>query len=406
MAAYEYQALDTRGRTVKGVMEGDVERQVRTALREKGLTPLDVHRIAERLDETGATHAFTLRRGLSTADLALVTRQFATLERAGLPIENCLNALVEQTESSRARTVLAGVRGRVLEGQSLASSMGAFSHAFPDIFRSMVDAGEQSGRLGEVLERLADYMENRQALQNKIIQAFVYPALVTFIAIIMVSFLMVYVVPKVAQVFVNSGQTLPTLTQVLMDTSDIIRAGGLWWPLGFIVLVTGFRLALKRPAFRFRLHRLLLRLPVTGRLVRGVNAARMASTLGILTASGIPMLKALHYAVQVVNNQPMRAAMEEALRQVREGGSLSQALGQARLFPPLVIHLIASGETTGKLDTMLLRASEAQSRELENWVKTFTAVLEPVLIVGMGVMVLLIVLAILMPIFEMNQLVR
>ena len=406
MAAYEYQALDTRGRTVKGVMESDAERQVRSTLREKGLTPLDVRRIAERLDEAGAGPTLAFRRGLSTADLALITRQFATLERAGLPIESCLNALVEQTESSRVRTVLAGVRGRVLEGQSLSSSMGAFGHAFPDIFRSMVDAGEQSGRLGEVLERLADYMENRQVLQNKIIQAFVYPALVTLIAIIMVSFLMVYVVPKVAQVFINSGQTLPTLTQLLIDTSDVVRAGGLWWPVGIISLLAGFRLALKRPAFRWRWHNLLLRLPVSGRLVRGVNAARMASTLGILTASGISMLKALHYAVQVVSNLPMHDAMDEALRQVREGGSLSQALGKARLFPPLVIHLIASGEATGKLDTMLLRASEAQSRELENWVKTFTAVLEPLLIVGMGVMVLLIVLAILMPIFEMNQLVR
>ncbi|MBE9516042.1 MAG: type II secretion system F family protein, partial [Proteobacteria bacterium] len=281
-----------------------------------------------------------------------------------------------------------------------------FPNAFPDIYRSMIDAGEQSGQLPHIMERLADYMENRQALQNKMIQAFIYPALVTVLAIGMVSLLMVYVVPKVTRVFENTGQELPLLTQALLATSDAVRAGGILWPIGIAMLVLGIRYALQQEHIRHAWHRLLLRMPVAGRVTRGVNAARMASALGILTASGIPLLTAMRYGVELINNMPMRAAMEQALLQVREGGSLSRALAKSKLFPPMVVHLIGSGEATGKLDSMLGRAAEAQERELENWVKTFTAILEPLLIIGMGVMVLLIVLAIMMPIFEMNQLVK
>ena len=407
MAAYEYKALDAQGRTVKGVIEGDTERLVRSALRDKGLTPLDITAIDDGGTQNGTKPQFSLLgRGISTNDLALLTRQFATLIHAGLTIEECLNALIEQTESNRARTVLAGVRGRVLEGQALSHSLGNFPNAFPPIYRAMIDAGEQSGKLDEVLDRLADYMENRQALQDKIGQAFIYPALVTILALAMVTLLMVFVVPKVTHVFTNSGQTLPALTRALLTISDLVRAGGLWWLVGLLAIFFGIKFALSKPAIQLRWHHILLRLPVSSRLTRGVNAARMASTLGILTASGIPLLNAMQSAVAVVNNLPMRSALEEALRQVREGGSLSKALAKAKLFPPLVIHLIASGEATGKLDAMLVRASEAQSRELENWVKTFTALLEPLLIVTMGVIVLLIVLAILMPIFDMNQLIR
>lgn len=406
MAAFEYQALDTQGRTVKGVIEGDAERQIRTLLRDKGLTPLDVNVIDDTQKQSGIRGAFSIRRSISTSDLALLTRQFATLIHAGLTIEECLNALIEQTESTRARSVFAGVRSRVMEGHSLANSMEDFPNAFPHIYHAMINAGEQSGKLDEVLDRLADYMENRQSLQNKITEAFIYPVIVSVLAFGMVSLLMVYVVPKVTQVFVNSGQELPALTQALITISDVVRAGGIWWFVGFIALFFGIRKALSNPSIKMRWHKTLLRLPVTGRLTRGVNAERMASTLGILTGSGLPLLGAMQSAVGVVNNLPMREALEQALGQVREGGNLSQALGKTKLFPPLIIHLIASGEATGKLDKMLVRAAEAQSREMENWVKTFTALLEPLLIVSMGIIVLLIVLAILMPIFEMNQLIR
>jgi general secretion pathway protein F len=408
MAGFEYQALDSTGRTVRGVIDGDAERQVRGLLRERGLTPLSVGAITDqpRRSANGVRPRARFRRGISGNELTLLTRQFATLVRAGLTLEECLNALIEQTDKPRTRNVLAGVRGRMVEGQSLARSMAAFPQAFPDIYRVMIDAGEQSGKLVEVLERLADYTENRQALRQSVVLAFIYPVLVTVVAICVVTLLLVYVVPQVTRVFANTGQALPLVTRILIGISDAARASGLFW-----LLIGGGALAvliatLRNSAMRHRWHLMLLRLPVIGRLVRGINAARFADTLGILTASGIPLLPALQSAVPVVNNLPMRAAVEEALRQVREGGSLSRALAKTKLFPPLIVHLIASGEASGRLDAMLARAAEAQSRELQNWVRALTALLEPVLILVMGAIVLFIVLAILLPIFEMNQLIK
>ncbi|HKQ30948.1 MAG TPA: type II secretion system inner membrane protein GspF, partial [Burkholderiales bacterium] len=337
---------------------------------------------------------------------ATLTRQFATLLRAGLTIEECLNVLVEQSESARARSVVAGVRGKVLEGQSLARALSAFPQSFPDIYRAMVDAGEQSGHLSEVLERLADYSENRQALRSKVLLAFIYPALVTLVATAVVTLLLVYVVPKVTAVFTNTGQTLPLLTRALIATSDFVRATGWFWFIGIVGGSIAATIALRNEAVRRRWHLRLLGMPLVGRLVRGINAARFADTLGILTGSGVSLLAALQSAQQVVTNLPMRDAIEDTVKQVREGGSLARALGKTKLFPPLVVHLIASGEASGKLDTMLQRAADTQSRELENWVKTLTALLEPMLILGMGIVVLLIVMAILLPIFEMNQLIK
>ncbi len=406
MAAFEYQALDAMGHAVKGVMEGDAERQVRATLREKGLTPLQVDIIDQRAEAKRGSWHFSLRRGIPGSELALITRQFATLIQAGLTIEECLNALIEQTESARSRAVLAGVRTRLLEGQPLARSLAQFPDSFPDIFRSMVDAGEQSGKLSEVLERLADYTENRQSLQQKVLLAFIYPALVTVVASAVVIGLVVYVVPQVTRVFENTGQKLPLITEVLITTSSFLRAGGWWWIIAAVGAFFAFRIALREPHLRLRWHHLLLRMPLVGRLLRGTNAARLSSTLGILTASGIPLLNAMQSAVHTVTNLPMRAAVEDALRQVREGGSLARSLGKTKLFPPMVIHLIASGEATGKLDQMLDRAAAAQTRELENWVRALTALLEPVLILVMGAIVLFIVLAILLPIFEMNQLIK
>ncbi|KPL26949.1 MAG: type II secretion system protein GspF [Acidithiobacillales bacterium SM1_46] len=410
MAGFEYLALDPGGRTIKGVLEGDAERQIRAILRDRGLTPLKVDAIhVGAAAEAEKRHGLPLRfrrRRLSGSDLALLTRQFATLVRAGLTIEDCLNVLIEQSETARARAVVAGVRGRVLEGQSLARSLGHFPDAFPSIYRAMVEAGEQSGKLGEVLERLADYTENRQALQQKVLLAFIYPALVTIVAISVVSLLLIYVVPQVTRVFANTGQALPLVTRILILASDFMRASGAVWGIGIVGGLIAARLALRNQVTRRKWHAFLLRTPMVGRLIRGVNAARFADTLGILTASGVPLLQALQSAVPVVTNLPMRDAVEDALRQVREGGSLSRSLGKAKLFPPVVIHLIASGEQSGRLDSMLIRAAEAQARELEGWVRALTALLEPVLILAMGLVVLFIVVAILLPIFEMNQLIK
>lgn len=408
MAGFEYQALDASGRTVKGVIEGDAERHVRAALRDKGLTPLRVEPIHTR----GATAneeqrgPKLRRRRLSSGELALLTRQFATLVGAGLTLEECLNVIVEQAESARTRAVVAGVRGRLLEGQSLHRSMSAFPEAFPEIYRAMVDAGEQSGKLAEVLDRLADFTENREGLRQRVLLAFIYPALVTVVAVGVISLLLIYVVPQVTRVFANTGQTLPWATKVLITLSDFMNASIWFWLIGIALAVVGANIALRNVETRMRWHRLILRMPVVGRLARGVNAARFADTLGILTASGVPLLNALQSAIAVINNLPMRAAVEDAVRQVREGASLSRSLGHAKLFPPLVIHLIASGEASGRLDSMLQRAADAQARELEGWVKTLTAMLEPVLILTMGLVVLFIVVAILLPIFEMNQLIK
>ncbi len=405
MAGYEYQALDTTGRTVKGVIEGDAERQVRAALREKGLVPLRVEPIEAQERAAGDGRAVRVRRGISSSELALVTRQFSTLLRAGLTIEECLNVLIEQNESTRTRAVIAGVRGRVIEGQSIARALTAFPSSFPDIYRAMVDAGEQSGHLPEVLERLADYSENRQALRQKVLLAFIYPALVTVLAFGIVTFLMIVVVPQVTRVFINTGQALPLITRALIAISDFVRSYGLLVVIMSIIAIVTALLSLRNEAVRRRWHLRQLRLPLVGRLVRGINAARFADTLGILTTSGVPLLAALQSAREVVTNLPMRDAIEDTLRQVREGGSLSRALGKTKLFPPMVVHLIGSGEASGKLDAMLVRAAEAQSRELENWVKALTALLEPALLLAMGFTVGFIVIAIFLPIIKMNQLI-
>lgn len=403
MAAFEYQALDTRGNTVKGVLEGDGERQIRAALRDRGLTPLSVDAIADQSKQTD--RKWQWRRGISNRELALITRQFATLIHAGLTIDECLNALIEQTQASKTRLILAGVRARVLEGQSLAQAMKQFPSAFPSLYHNMVDAGEQSGQLDAIMERLADYTENRQALQQKVLLAFIYPALVVLVAFTAVTGLMIYVVPQVTRVFVNTGQTLPVLTSTLIAVSEFIRSSGLISLVIIAVIVFGFIMLLRQPAARYRWHLFLLDMPLIGHLIRDVNAARITHTLGILTNSGIPLLDALQSSIDIPNNLPMRKAMESAYKSVREGGNLSQSLSRSKLFPPMIIHLIASGEATGRLDAMLHRAAETQSRELENRVSALTAFLEPVLLLIAGSIILVIVLAILMPIFEMNQMI-
>jgi len=403
MAAFEYEALDSDGRSVKGVMEGDAERKVRSLLREKGFIPVWVQAIEKEPQEP---RAFRWQTGLKASELTLITRQFATLVRAGLPIEESLLALTEQSESARSRKVLAAVRTKVREGEPLARALGGFPGSFPPLYRHLVEAGEQSGKLPLILERLADYTEQRQALTQKVWVAFLYPALVTIVAVAVVGGLLVYVVPQIAQVFVESGAPLPWATRALIAMSHIAQEGGIFWPLGFLAAVFAFRFAIRKRERRIAWQRFLLRVPLLGRLIRSLNATRLASTLGILTSSGIPLLSALETALHVVSNLPMQMAVEDAKRQVREGGSLSRALGKAKLFPPLVVHLIGSGEASGSLDTMLTRAAEAQSRELEGFVTALTSLIEPVLILVMGGMVLFIVLAILLPIFDMNQLIK
>lgn len=402
MGAYEYQALDSKGKTRKGILEGDAERQVRSLLRDRGLTPIKVTQTRKESAEQTKSFFPSFRR-LSSRDLTLITRQFATLVKAGLSIEECLNALIEQNESLRVRSVLSGVRGKVIEGHSLARAFAEYPNTFPELYRSLIAAGEQSGNLDLIFERLADYTENQQMLKQQIGQAFIYPIIVSVFAFAIIVVLMTYVVPKVSRVFTSTGQELPLPTQIMIGISQHLTNYWGWWLLVIIAAIVLARQALQNESVRYRWHGFLLKVPLVGSLIRSVNAARMASTLGILTSSGIPLLQAMKSAVEVVSNLPMRNALQITMRRVSEGGSLSRSLGKTRLFPPMVIHLIASGENSGHLDSMLMRASETQSRDLESWVKVFTSLLEPVLIVLMGLVVLFIVLSILLPIFEMNQ---
>lgn len=405
MAAFRYEAYDAAGRLKKGVLEADTARQLRARLREQGLLVAEVATVSEATMARGSSR-WHWRRGLSGTQLSLVTRQFATLLAAGLPVEQTLNALIEQADTDYQRQVLAGVRGEVLAGHSLARALQKYPRVFPELYVILVAAGEQSGRLGEVMERLADYTESHQALRQKVGLAFIYPAIVTLVAGTVVLGLLTYVVPQVVSVFQNTNQTLPWLTRALIGLSDFLRASGWLWLIAIAVAIWAARRALRLPPTRLRFHRWLLRLPLVGALVRGVNSAQLASTLAILVGSGVPLLAALQAGAGVVNNLPMRQAVEEAARKVREGGSLSRALAAAKLFPPMLVHMIASGEASGRLVHMLERAAAQQSREMENRVMGLTSLLEPLLIVVMGVVVLVIVLAILLPIFEMNQLVR
>lgn len=404
MPAYEYTALDPAGKERRGVLEGDNARQVRAALREQSLLPVTVNEVVDTAPQRLA--GFSLRRGINAMDLALLTRQLATLVRSGLPLEEALLAVSQQSEKPRVRSVLLGVRSRVVEGRTLAEGLGGFPGVFPEIYRATVSAGEQSGHLDTVLERLADYTENRQSLQQRIRNAMVYPILLTVVCVGIVSLLLGYVVPEVVRVFEAGDRQLPVLTQVLIAMSDFIRA---WWWLvigAIAAAVWGFRRALGSADFRRRFDAFKLRLPLAGRVTRGNNAARFSRTFAILTASAVPVLEAMRISGEVVTNLPMREAVLAAAIRVREGAPIARSLAQSKLFPPMLIHLVSSGETSGALESMLERAAENQERELDGLVNAAVGVLGPVMILLMGGLVFVIVLALLLPIFELNQLVR
>lgn len=404
MPAFEYVAAGADGRQVRGVLEGDSPRQVRTQLRDQGLFPLSVDEV--RRQDTGRGRTLGFRRSVSANQLAVMTRQLATLVRAALPLDEALYATAQQTEQPRLTSLLLAVRARVMEGHTLADGLAEFPHAFPEIYRSTVAAGEQSGRLDLVLERLADWTESRQELQQSLRAAMIYPIFLIAMTLLVTMLLLAYVVPEVVTVFDNLDRDLPPLTQGLIALSDFLRAWG-GWLLGAAVLAGWlFRRALRAEPFRYRFHVLLLRLPLVARLIRGVNAARFARTLAILSAAGVPVLDALRISAATVLNLPMRAAVEHAAVRVREGAPIAKSLGASGLFPPLTVHLIASGESSGRLSDMLERAATAQEREMQSTIGTLMGVLGPVLILLMGLLVLLIVLAILLPIFDFNQMLR
>jgi len=409
MAAYEFTALDGKGRNSKGLIEGDTPRQVRQLLRDRGLTPLDVREVSDRKARAGAgIAAGQVRRAgsINSTELALFTRQLATLIRSGLPLDEALTAVSQQSESKRVQRVTLGVRARVVEGNSLAGSMAEFPGAFPVLFRATIEAGEQAGRLDQVLERLADYADRGQQLRSKLMISLLYPIALLVIAVLVVIALMTYVVPKIVGVFDSIGQELPPLTRGLIAVSDFLRNYGVYVAALIAAGVFLFFRAMRNEDFRRKVHRQQLRLPLAGRLTRGANTGRFMRTLGILFGSGVPILEALRIGSQVITNLPMREAVDEAAKRVREGVSLNKSLADSRLFPPITLHLIASGEASGKLDEMLDRAATNQERELETLIAYIVGIMEPMVIVTMGGVVLVIVLAILLPIFNLNQLVK
>lgn len=403
MGAFEYTALDAAGREKKGVLEADGPKQIRQRIREQGLTPIAIDEVTE---QRAAGHGgMKWRRGVSSAELALLTRQLATLVGSGLPVEEALSAVAQQSDRASVKKMMLAVRARVMEGHDLAAALADFPSLFSDLYQATVAAGEQSGHLNVVLERLADYTETRQALRQNIVMALIYPVLIIIVAVIMMVGLMTYIVPQVVQVFEDMGQELPLLTRLMIAASEQVREKGVVVTLGIIVIVLGLRWLLKRDTFKTRYHKLQLKLPFLSSLVRGLGAARFSRTLSILIESGVPLLDALRIAGQVLTNIPMRDSVTTAARLVSEGASLHDALDRSGYFPPLTLHLIASGEASGRLEMMLERAASSQERDLEAVTKTMLSILGPAVILLMGGMVLLIVLAMLLPIFELNELI-
>lgn len=403
MAAFEYKAFDARGKTQKGVLEGDSARQIRQQLRERGWTPLEVEASTEKQNRAGA---FQRKGGsISAGNLALLTRQMATLIQSGIPVEEVLSAVAAQSENAKVRSIMLAVRARVLEGYSLADSLGEFPNAFPELYRSTVAAGEHAGHLDLVLNRLADYTEQRQLSRQKIQLAAIYPIILCFVCIAIVGFLLGYVVPDIIKVFINNGQELPTLTRALLWLSNATVDYGVYVVVLIVIAIAGFRYAIQQPSFRLRYHRALLHVPGFSRMVRGTNTARFASTLSILNSSGVPLVDAMRIAGEVLSNQYLKGRVAEATQKVREGGSLHKALEQTGYFPPMMIHMIASGEASGELGEMLERTASSQENDLQGKVATMIGLFEPFMLLFMGGVILIIVMAIMLPILSMSNIV-
>ena len=401
MAAFRYRALDAAGKSVNGVVDADTARQARVALRAQGLFPQEIGSTREKGGDASGG-----KQRLRGADLSLLTRQWASLLAAGLTLEHVLTAAHEQAESARTRQVIAGVRAEVMAGHNLADALARYPGVFPPIYVALVRAGERSGGLEQVLTRLADHLESGQAMRNKLLQAFLYPAVVTVIAVLVIAGMMTYVVPQVVGVFRHGKQALPWLTQILIWISDGLRTSLPWL---IVLAIVGTFLAvraLRQEVLRRRFHESLLRLPILGRMLRTLDSARFAQTLAILVGGGVPLLTALEATRDVVLLLPLRRAIEQIIAQVREGTPLAAALSATKQFPPLLSHLIGSGEKSGTLHLMLERAARQQQDEVNSRTAVLVGLLEPLLIVTMGGVVLLIVLAILQPIIEINQLMR
>ena len=402
MPGFRYQAYSVEGKLHKGVLEADSARQARAQLREQGLTPYRVDVIAANDPAAGARFRPVT---LSSSQLTQLTRSLASLLEAGLTVEQSFNALIEQAESERVRQVLAALRGEVIAGNTIAKALGAFPHLFSDLYRTLIAAGEASGQLPRVLSKLSDYLEERHQVRARLMLALIYPSIVMAVALVIVGALLVYVLPQVVQVFQHAHQQLPLLTRSLIALSGFLKATWGAWLVAIVGIAIALRVAMRRPPSRAAIHRALWRAPLIGRVLRHLDAARLAATLSILVGSRVPILQALEAGTGVMTLVPMREALATAARGVREGMPLARALAATRAFPPVMVHLIASGETSGRLDEALERAARQQQADIAIRIAAFAALFEPAMILVMGGVVLTIVLAILLPIFQLNSLI-
>ncbi|MBL54302.1 MAG: type II secretion system inner membrane protein GspF [Gammaproteobacteria bacterium] len=406
MAAFAYKAINAKGKNTSGVLEGDNARQIRQQLREKGLVPMEVEQVAEKNSGSSSGGFQLFKPRISASDLALLTRQLATLIESALPIEEALLAVAEQSEKTRQKNMMMAVRSKVVEGHTLADALAEFPSVFDDLFRAMVAAGEKSGHLDTVLNRLADYTERRQQTRSQIIQALIYPAIMMFFAMMIVVVLLTVVVPKIVGQFDHMGQDLPTITTVLISVSEWMQQYGLYLLVAIMLLIVLFQRLVQQPAIKLRYHRFMLKLPLVGKVARGLNTARFARTLSILTASAVPLLESMRISTDVLQNVYIKERISEAAVNVKEGSSLRAALDNTKIFPPMMMHMIASGERSGELQQMLSRSADNQDREFEALIGVSLKVFEPVLIVSMAAVVLFIVMAIIQPILALNNMVN
>jgi general secretion pathway protein F len=404
VAAFEYIALNEKGREEKGVLEADSSRQVRQILRDRGMAPLSVNVTTEDKASRGGIREF-FTPSLSVRERALITRQLATLIAAGLPVEESLNAVSNQTENPRTRSMLLAVRSKVMEGYSLANSLTDYPRAFPDLYRATVSAGESAGHLDLVLNRLADYTETRHDSRQRVSQALVYPVILFLLTVAILAGLLGYVVPDIVEVFADTGQELPALTRFIIGASDFIANWGWLVLVAIIATVIGINRALRIPSIRLAWDRRLLHLPLISKLSRGSNTAQFSSTLSILSSSGVPLVDAMHISGQVLTNKWLQAKVEEATTRVSEGTSLSNALDRSGYFPPIMLHMIASGENSGELDSMLGRVATYLQQDVEGLIGIMLSLFGPLMLLMMGGAVFTIVMAILLPIINLNQLV-
>lgn len=405
MPAYNYIAVNTASKEQKGVIEAESEKHARQLLRDKTLIPIRVTPSQnKKVGKENKTSLFSRKQTLSAQELALITRQFATLLSAGLPIEECLLAVGEQADKQRIKGLVLSIRGKVTEGHALAQSLRDHPQAFTHLYCATVAAGEKTGHLDKVLLRLADYTEQQWNMQQKLKSALIYPAMIILVAFGIVGFLLEFVVPKMVATYSHMKQELPTMTHVLIKMSEILKSYGIFFLIGIVIAIFFWRRALQKSALlREKVHFLLLRLPLLGYSIKSANTARFSRTLSILSASGVPVLEAMSIAAQLVTTIPIRKAVEAAVAKVREGATIHLTLKATTYFSPMSIHMIASGEASGQLEGMLERVAINQENEITRMIEVMLALFEPAIILVMGAVVLFIVLAVLLPIFNMNQ---